>query len=159
DISFGSLQGAVAQWKAYQSSLEAIIATNSQIGISLQNTLQKVQRQGQALSAASQAYNSYGQAVVNAANSQKQFVASSQESISIFAGAGTEAQNAGAKIDKFSGSMANLGKFVGPATGGLDETNTLMENLAGTSQTTFQKVQQLGQGFGQAANSITGLIF
>ena len=159
DITFGSLQGAIAQWNAYSAGLETVIASSAQLGQSQQAMAQSMAQSSTAASSASSAIQAYGTSMQTAANAQASFSSASQQTVSILAGAGTSAQTASQSMGQFSGAMANVGKFVGPANGGLDDTNTLMENLAGSSQTGFEKVKQLGEGFGMASASLTGLIF
>ena len=156
-LSFGFAydnSGAVVE-----RAIADVAAATDRLTISEQGLTRQFQ-QGQSASISSaNNMRTYTQALQQASQTEQQFVQTSQQSISILNGAGTEANKGAQAYAQYTGSLANAGNELKKFGNGLNEQNTIQGNLAGTTQTTFEKVQQLGQGFGQAASSITGLIF
>jgi hypothetical protein len=158
-ISFGGLDGAAAQWKSYQSSLESVINSSAQLGTA-QNNLGRTMQQSQ------QSWNSLSGTILQLTGTMQrqqqeiqQLMQAEEQQISILEGAGTSAEAAAQGVEQYTGSLSNLGQQLDTGSQSLNEFNTLQENLAGNTQTSFEKIQQLGAGFGQAAGAITGLIF
>jgi hypothetical protein len=158
-ISFGGLDGAIAQWRSYQTGLESVINTSAELGTAQQNLGRTMQQSQQSFDSLDSTIQELTGTMQSQQQQIQQLMQAEQQQISILEGAGTSADAAAQGVEAYTGSLSHLGQELDSGSRSLDEYNTLQENLAGNTQTTFEKIQQLGAGFGQAAGAITGLIF
>jgi hypothetical protein len=158
-VSFGNLDGAIAEWRSYQTSLESVINTSAELGTAQQNLGRTMQQSQQSWTDLDSTIQGLRATMQSQRQEIEQLMQAEQQQISILDGAGTSAESAAQGMDAYTGSLSNLGQELDSGSQSLNEFNTLQENLAGNTQTTFEKIEQLGEGFGQAAGAITGLIF